>query len=164
MSQKTNAARILDKKGIAYEIIDYEVDEEDLSAVHVAQTLGMDEEEIYKTLVCVSETGEYLVICLPAPATLDLKALARSAQCKRCELIPTKELLKVTGYIRGGCSPLGMKKHYRTFIDSRAREREYVCVSAGMRGKQIRLAPEKLKEACEAEWVEAGVHQKEKAV
>ena len=105
MNKKTNAARFLDNLKIKYELVSYEVDEEDLSATHLADTLGVSPAAVFKTLVTTDERNRAVVACIPADAELDLKALAVSAGCKRCEMLPVKELLAVTGYIRGGCSP-----------------------------------------------------------
>ena len=150
MIHKTNAARLLDKLKIEYEILEYEVDLNDLSAVHVAQSTNQDIKQIYKTIVCQCEPKNFVVACVQGDLELDLKALAHACGAKRCELINLKDLEKITGYIRGGCSPLAMKKHFATFIDERAMEREYVLVSAGVRGKQIKIAPNDLLKACEA--------------
>ena len=151
--EKTNAARILDGLKISYEILEYEVDPQNLDAVHVAQSCAKPIEQVYKTIVCFGE-GEYVVACLQGDLSLDLKALARSAGLKRAELMNLKELTKITGYVRGGCSPLGMKKRFRTFIDSRALTLTQICVSAGVRGKQIWLAPNDLAKATNAKFCE----------
>ena len=150
MTHKTNAARALDKLKINYEILEYEVDLNDLSALHVAASTKQDIKQIYKTIVCECEPKNFVVACLQGDLELDLKALAHACGAKRCELINLKDLEKITGYIRGGCSPLAMKKHFATFIDERAIEQEYVLVSAGVRGKQIKIAPNDLLKACEA--------------
>ena len=150
MTHKTNAARALDKLKINYEILEYEVDLNDLSALHVAASTKQDIKQIYKTIVCECEPKNFVIACLQGDLELDLKALAHACGAKRCELINLKDLEKITGYIRGGCSPLAMKKHFATFIDERAKEQEYVLVSAGVRGKQIKIAPNDLLKACEA--------------
>ena len=131
---KTNAARLLDKAKIAYELIPYEVDENDLSAVHVAASLGENIEQVFKTLVLHGDKSGYFVCVIPGEHEVDLKLAAKASGNKKCELIPVKELLPLTGYIRGGCSPIGMKKHFPTYIH----------VSAGVRGLQIKIAPEDL--------------------
>ncbi|BCX78906.1 Cys-tRNA(Pro) deacylase [Campylobacter sp. 19-13652] len=136
--QKTNAARELDRLKIVYEMHEYEVDESDLSAVHVASVVGKDIAMVYKTIVCQSD-DKYVVACLRGDLELDLKALAVAAGLKRCSLLALKDLERVTGYIRGGCSPLAMKKHFSTFIDERALKMDKILISAGVRGKQIEL-------------------------
>lgn len=150
MSKKTNAARYLDTMKIKYELVSYEVDEDDLSAVHVADTIGADPAEIFKTLVVTDERGTPMVACIPAGAELDLKALAVAARRKRCDMLPVKELLATTGYIRGGCSPLGMKKRFATFIDESIQNVQKVYVSAGQRGLQLLLSPQDLIKAADA--------------
>lgn len=149
MSAKTNAARILDGLKISYEIKEYEVDEEHLDAMHTAQKTGVSIEKVYKTIVCIADS-EYIVACLQGDLSLNLKALAKVANAKRCELINLKDITKITGYVRGGCSPLGMKKHFRTFIDEKISLQDQVCVSAGIRGKQIYLKPDDLIKATNA--------------
>lgn len=151
MSKKTNAARYLDTLKIKYELVSYEVDEDDLSAVHVADTIGADPAEIFKTLVVTDERGVPIVACIPADAELYLKALAVAAGRKRCDMLPVKELLATTGYIRGGCSPLGMKKRFATFIDQSIENVQKVYVSAGQRGLQLLLPPQDLVRASNAQ-------------
>ena len=136
---KTNAMRILDKAGIEYQ--EYEYDENDLDGHHVAEYLGVPYEEVFKTLTCVSDKGEYLVFCISVDDEIDLKKAAVLAGVKRVDMIHVKDLLNVTGYIRGGCSPIGMKKQYRTFIDEMIELVDSVCVSAGQRGVQLKLKP-----------------------
>lgn len=148
--KKTNAARFLDTLKFAYEMTSYAVDEEDLSAVHAAHALGVDAACVFKTLVARDDAKRIVVACIPAEKEIDLKALARVAKAKRCELVAVKELLALTGYIRGGCSPLAMKKHYPTFIDASVHEHEKVYVSAGLRGVQLYLSPAVLIEATKA--------------
>lgn len=142
--KKTNAARILDKHKIDYKILEYSVDENDLSALHVAEVTGIDIKILFKTLVCVDETNQPLVACIPGDDELDLKALAKVAGCKKCVMIPLKDVLKITGYMRGGCSPLGMKKTYPTFFDESASSQAKILVSAGLRGKQLEIEPNTL--------------------
>ena len=113
---KTNVARLLDKAKVAYELIPYEVDENDLSAVHVAASLGEDIECVFKTLVLHGDKSGYFVCVIPGEHEVDLKLAAKVSGNKKCDLIPVKELLPLTGYIRGGCSPIGMKKHFPTYI------------------------------------------------
>ena len=141
---KTNAARLLDKAKIAYELIPYEVDENDLSAVHVAADLGENIEQVFKTLVLHGDKSGYFVCIIPGEHEVDLKLAAKASGNKKCDLIPVKELLPLTGYIRGGCSPIGMKKHFPTYIHETSREFPYIYVSAGVRGLQIKIAPEDL--------------------
>lgn len=142
--KKTNAARLLDKLGVSYELVSYVVDEDDLSATHVANALGVAPEVVFKTLVARDDAGRIVVTCIAGPDEIDLKSLAREAKAKRCELIAVKEILGLTGYIRGGCSPLAMKKNYPTFVDSAILEHEHIYVSAGVRGVQLKLSPDSL--------------------
>jgi Cys-tRNA(Pro)/Cys-tRNA(Cys) deacylase len=148
--KKTNACRILDKHKIEYEVIEYEVDESDLSALHVAEVSGINIKQIFKTLVCIDEKNQPLVACIPGDDELDLKALAKVANRKKCVMIPQKDLLKLTGYIRGGCSPFGMKKLYPTLLHVSSSEQEFICVSAGIRGAQIKLSPKALVQILQA--------------
>ena len=142
--QKTNAARLLDQKKIAYELIPYEVDENDLGAQHIADQLGEDINQVFKTLVLKGERTGYFVCVVPGNAEVDLKKAAKVAGDKKCDLIPMKELLPLTGYIRGGCSPIGMKKHFPTFIHESCQNFDYIYVSAGQRGLQFRISPQDL--------------------
>ena len=142
--KKTNAMRMLDKAGVSYEAKEYEFDENDLDGHHVAEFFGLPYEEVFKTLVGVSDSGEYLVFGLCVDDELDLKKAAKLAGVKRVDMIHVKDLLNVTGYIRGGCSPVGMKKKYRTFIDEMIELVETVHVSGGQRGLQLKLAPSDL--------------------
>ena len=130
---KTNAARLLDKAKIAYELIPYEVDENDLSAVHVAASLGENIEQVFKTLVLHGDKSGYFVCVIPGEHEVDLKLAAKASGNKKCELIPVKELLPLTGYIRGGCSPIGMKKHFPTYIHETSQQFPYIYVSAGQK-------------------------------
>ena len=148
--KKTNAMRMLDKAGIEYEYKEYEYDENDLDGHHVAEYLGVPYEEVFKTLVAVTDKGEYLVYCICVDDEIDLKKAARLAGEKRVEMIHVKDLLNVTGYIRGGCSPIGMKKKYRTFIDEMIELVDSVSVSGGQRGLQITLKPSDLVSFTEA--------------
>lgn len=148
---KTNAIRMLEKAGVVFRVVTYEVDEEDLSGVHVAQTCGLPVEQVFKTLVVKGDRTGHLVACIPVGAELDLKALATASGNKTCEMIAVKELLPLTGYIRGGCSPIGMKKAFPTFFDEAATLYDWVSVSAGMRGAQILTAPQGLIEFIGAE-------------
>ncbi len=138
---KTNAARLLDRAGVKYSLNPYEVDEEDLSAVHVARQLGVDPGLLYKTLVMRGDRTGIFVCVIPGDADVDLKKAARVSGNKNADLIPMKELLPTVGYIRGACSPIGMKKRFPTFLDSSASEKPVIYISAGVRGLQIRLDP-----------------------
>lgn len=139
--QKTNAARLLDKAKIRYELVPYEVDENDLAATHVAEQLGEDIRQVFKTLVLHGDRAGYFVTVVPGDAEVDLKKAARVAGDKKVDLIPMKDLLPLTGYIRGGCSPIGMKKQFPTFFHSTATDFDVIYVSAGVRGLQFRIAP-----------------------
>jgi len=139
--QKTNAARLLDKAKIYYQLIPYEVDENDLSAVHVAEQLGEDINQVFKTLVLHGDKSGYFVCIIPGADELDLKKAAKVSGNKKCDLIPMKELLPLTGYIRGACSPIGMKKHFPTYIHQTVDTFDKVYISAGQRGLQIQIAP-----------------------
>lgn len=138
---KTNAARLLDRAGIAYELVPYEVDEEHLAATHVAEQLNEPIELVFKTLVLKGERTGYFVCVVPGNHEVDLKAAARVSGNKKVDLIPMKELLPVTGYIRGGCSPIGMKKHFPTYLHRTANDYPFIYISAGVRGLQLKLAP-----------------------
>ena len=131
---KTNAARLLDKAKIAYELIPYEVDENDLSAVHVAASLGEDINCVFKTLILHGDKSGYFVCVIPGEHEVDLKLAAKASGNKKCDLIPVKELLPLTGYIRGGCSPIGMKKQFPTVFHETAEILDTIMVSAGKIG------------------------------
>lgn len=139
--EKTNAARLLDRAKIAYELIPYRVDEEHLAATHVAEQLGEDIACVFKTLVLKGDRTGYFVCVVPGDHEVDLKAAAKVSGNKKVDLIPMKELLPVTGYIRGGCSPIGMKKDFPTYIHASASEHPFIYISAGVRGLQLKLAP-----------------------
>ena len=141
---KTNAARLLDKAKISYELIPYEVDENDLSAVHVAASLGENIDQVFKTLVLHGDKTGYFVCVIPADKEVNLKLAEKVSGNKSCDMIPMKELLSVTGYIRGACSPVGMKKHFPTYIHETCLEFPYIYVSAGQRGLQIKIDPKAL--------------------
>lgn len=151
---KTNAMRLLDQAKIPYEALEYEVDEGDLSGVHVAETSGLEVDRVFKTLVARTEPGGIHVFCIPSGEELDLKKAAARTKNKRVEMIHMKELLGLTGYIRGGCSPIGMKKKYPTFIDETAILYDTIYVSGGQRGCQIEINPELLAEFAEAEFLD----------
>ncbi|MGB4414911.1 MAG: Cys-tRNA(Pro) deacylase [Paludibacter sp.] len=142
--EKTNAARLLDKAKIDYQLIPYEVDEADLSAAHVAAQLNEPIEKVFKTLVLKGDKTGYFVCIIQGAEELDLKKAARVSGNKNCEMIPMKELLPVTGYIRGACSPIGMKKHFPAFIHESCLNFERIYVSAGKRGLQLVLSPSDL--------------------
>ncbi len=146
---KTNAARILDSLKIDYEIMEYQVDEDDLSAVHVAASVGLPVDMVFKTLV-IRADREVIMCCIPGAAEVDLKKLAVLSGHKRCEMVSLKDVLGLTGYIRGGCSPLGAKKAYPVFIHQSVYKHERVTVSAGKRGEQLVLAPADLVKATNA--------------
>lgn len=141
---KTNAARLLDKAKIAYRLIPYTVDPDNLAADHVAAELGEDIRRVFKTLVLHGDKSGYFVCVVPGNREVDLKKAAKAAGAKKADLIPMKELLPLTGYIRGGCSPIGMKKKFPTFIDVSATEFDTIFISAGVRGVQIELNPQAL--------------------
>lgn len=141
---KTNVARLLDKAKIAYQLVAYEVDENDLSAIHVAEQLGENIEQVFKTLVLHGDKNGYLVCVIPGACEVDLKKAAKVSGNKSAVTVHVKELLGLTGYIRGGCSPVGMKKPYPVFISSEVLSCNYIYVSAGARGLQMKLAPSDL--------------------
>ena len=143
-TNKTNAARLLETAGIHFELIPYEVDENNLAADHVAAQLGEPIERVFKTLVLRGDRGGLFVCVMPGDMEVDLKVAARISGNKSCAMIHVKELLPETGYIRGGCSPIGMKKPLPTFIYESALLYDYIYVSAGVRGLQLKIAPEDL--------------------
>lgn len=138
---KTNAMRLLDQARIAYRAAEYPFDENDLNGMHAAAGIGMPPEQVFKTLVARGDKRGVLVFCIPVCCELDLKKAAKAAGDKKVELIHVKELLGLTGYIRGGCSPVGMKKPYPTFLEETAQLYDEIAVSAGQRGCQLRLSP-----------------------
>lgn len=141
---KTNAARLLDSQGISYELIPYDYTEDDLSAEHVADELGEPVEQVFKTLVLRGDrTGEFVCV-IPGNMEVDLKVAARISGNKNCGMLHVRELLPTTGYIRGGCSPIGMKKPFPTFIHESALLYAYIYISAGKRGLQIKIDPQAL--------------------
>lgn len=141
---KTNAARLLDKAKISYKLLSYEVDESDLTASHLAHTLNQDINRIFKTIVLKGERNGYFVCVLPGNKEINLKLAAKAVSDKKADLIPMKDLLSLTGYIRGGCSPIGMKKNFPIFFHSSVRDYESVFVSAGQRGLQFEINPDDL--------------------
>jgi len=148
---KTNAARLLDKQGIVYELAEYEVDESDLSAANVAAKLGQKIEQVFKTLVLRGDKTGVFVCVIPGGGELNLKLAAKTAGNKDAAMVPVKDIFGLTGYIRGGCSPLGMKKKYPVFIHESCLGFDYIFVSAGIRGLQLKLAPKDLIRSTEAQ-------------
>ncbi|MDR2955768.1 MAG: Cys-tRNA(Pro) deacylase [Prevotella sp.] len=143
-ADKTNAARLLDKAKVDYKLISYIVDESDLSAIHVAEQLNEPVEQVFKTLVLKGDKTGYFVCIIPGAEELDLKKAAKASGNKNCEMIPMKDLLNVTGYIRGACSPIGMKRLFPTYIHQSVADFGDIYISAGKRGLQIQIAPEDL--------------------
>ncbi|MBP5558635.1 MAG: Cys-tRNA(Pro) deacylase [Bacteroidales bacterium] len=144
MIQKTNAARLLDAAGIRYSLVEYTVDEDHLEASHVAEQLGEDLDRVFKTLVLRGDKSGPFVCVIPGSLEVDLKVAARISGNKNCEMLHVKELLPLTGYIRGGCSPIGMKKQFPTFLHESALLYDTIYISAGVRGMQICIAPQDL--------------------
>lgn len=149
---KTNASRLLEREGVEHEIVPFPVGAEHIDAVAVAGILQVEPETVFKTLVARGDGEAVLVFCIPAPSSLDLKRAARASGMNRVALIPVSQLKPLTGYVRGGCSPIGMKKRYPTFIDEVAGVFEWVYVSAGVRGAQIRIRPGDLSRVTGAVW------------
>ncbi|MEE0095628.1 MAG: Cys-tRNA(Pro) deacylase [Oscillospiraceae bacterium] len=148
-SNKTNAMRLMDAAKIPYRAVEYEYDESDLGGEHVAAVTGMNPDQVFKTLVARGDKKGILVFCIPVSCTLDLKKAAHAAGDKKVEMIHMKELLGLTGYIRGGCSPVGMKKKYPTFMDETAALYDEIAISGGARGLQMVLDPQQLMEYAE---------------
>jgi len=151
---KTNAIRILESRNIPHSIIEYESNEEELDAVSVANKIGADPESVFKTLVARNELNEIIVFVVPGNLELNLKNAAKASGSKSVEMIKVKELQPLTGYIRGGCSPIGMKKLFPTFIDETAQLYDQLYCSAGLRGMQILISPYDLKNIIDAEFAE----------
>ena len=139
---KTNAMRKLDKEQIPYGTADYEYDENDLSGIHAAHAIGLPPGQVFKTLVTKGDKNQIFIFCIPVDEELDLKKAAFISESKKLVMVAVKELLALTGYIRGGCSPIGMKKQYPTYVHLSALSQETIAVSAGMRGHQIIISPE----------------------
>ena len=154
MATKTNAVRLVEASGISCRESFYEYDEKDLSGTHAAQAIGMPEEQVFKTLVARGEKTGINVFCIPVCCELDLKKAAKAAGDKSMELVAVKELLALTGYIRGGCSPVGMKKKYPTHFDETCILWEEIAVSAGARGHQMIVPPEALADLVNAKIVD----------
>lgn len=148
--QKTNAMRELDRAGLAYAVHTYEVDESDLSGTHVASVLGQDPDCVFKTLVTATPEGGHVVCCIPVAEELDLKRAAAAAGEKSLSMLHVRDLLATTGYVRGGCSPVGMKKRFPTLIDETAQLFETIMISGGRRGVQIEITPDDLGTYCAA--------------
>jgi Cys-tRNA(Pro)/Cys-tRNA(Cys) deacylase len=148
---KTNAVRLLDQAKVPYRLIPYEVDESDLSAVHVAAQLGQPVEQVFKTLVLRGDKSGYFVCIIPGADELDLKKAAKASGNKNCDMILMKDLLPVTGYIRGACSPVGMRKHFPTYIHETCLDFEFIFVSGGLRGLQVQITPQDLLRETKAE-------------
>lgn len=145
---KTNAMRILDKKKVSYEIHNYEVEDGHIDGLSVAEKIGRNPSQVYKTLVTQGHGGEYFVFVVPVNKEVDLKKAARAVGEKSVAMIPVADIEKVTGYIRGGCSPVGMKKQYVTLFDSTAERQESIIVSGGKIGTQIEVNPLELATVC----------------
>lgn len=143
--KKTNAIRLLEQAGIYYEARMYPVDESDLSGTHAAEVLGLPAGQVFKTLVLRGAKTGYFVCCIPVDQEVDLKKAAKAVGDKKAEMLPMKDLLPVTGYLRGGCSPVGMKKKFPTFFDASAQKWERISVSAGTRGEMVLVGPERLR-------------------
>ena len=141
---KTNAIRILEARDILFETVSYEVDESDLTGETVAAKVGADPDTVFKTLVCIGDKTGHVVFCIPVTTELDLKKAASASGNKKVEMIKAKDLFPLTGYLRGGCSPVGMKKPFPTYIDETAQLFERIFVSAGVRGTQMKLSPDEL--------------------
>lgn len=145
---KTNAMRLLDKAGITYQVVSYDYDEDDLSGVSAAKHMGLSPSMVFKTLVLLGTTAPVLVCLLPVDRTLNLKSLAALSGEKRVTPAHVKDLLALTGYMRGGCSPIGMKKPYPVYADNSLLQQDQVLVNAGKRGLQLQLAPRDLVAYC----------------
>lgn len=148
--KKTNAMRILESLGIEYEVLSYEWDEEHLDAVHASLTAGLLPQQVFKTIVMQDTNKAVFVFCLPADFSVSLKKARALTGSRDLDLIKLSQLQDLTGYIRGGCSPLGMKKHYPTYIEELAQLEEHIYVSAGQRGLQLKIKPEDLVHAANA--------------
>ncbi len=148
---KTNAVRMLEKRGIAYEIREYEVDESDLSGLHVAESIGLPPAQVFKTLVARGDKTGVLVACIPVDSELDIRELERISGNKHVDMVPLREVQPLTGYIRGGVSPVGMKKQYPSWLDTSAFAFPFISVSAGVRGCQMLVNPIELEKMISAQ-------------
>ena len=151
---KTNVMRLLDKAKISYRHMEYEVDENDLSGTHAADVMGVQHEMLFKTLVLHGDKTGYLVCVIPVDDEVDLKKAAKISGNKKVEMLPMKELLPLTGYIRGGCAPIGMKKQFPTYIHESAEALDEIGVSAGQRGQQVMLSPKELAKYIRAQFAD----------
>ncbi|EOT2958443.1 Cys-tRNA(Pro) deacylase [Clostridium perfringens] len=149
---KTNAMRILDSKKISYEMLSYESEDGKIDGISVANKIGVDEKNVFKTLVAQGTSKELYVFVIPVAEELDLKSAAKIAGEKKVEMIPVKDILKHTGYIRGGCSPIGLRRPYKTFIHESAKDLDFMIVSAGKIGHQIKMNPKDLLNVVEGEF------------
>ena len=150
MAEKTNASRILERKGVKFELVEYKVDPEHLDAGHVANELGEDINSVFKTLVLHGDKNGYFVCVIQGDKEVDLKKAAKISGNKKAAMIPMKELLPLTGYVRGGCTAIGMKKDFPVFVDKNAIDQEFIYISAGKRGLQIKLSPQDYKKVTSA--------------
>ena len=153
-SSKTNAVRLVDKAGAPYELCSYDYDEQAMDAVSVAKILSVPAEIVFKTLVTRSEKGDIFVFCIPGNCELDLKKAAKTAGSKRIDLIKVRELVPITGYVRGGCSPIGMKRTFPTYIDETATIYDWIYINAGTRGLQLKIQPPGLARTAKAEFAD----------
>jgi len=151
---KTNAIRILESHKIKFEAVSYEVDETDLSGETVALKVGVNPETVFKTLVCIGDKNGYAVFCIPVTQELNLKKAAKVSGNKKVEMIKLKDLFPLTGYVRGGCSPIGMKKLYPTYIDETAQLFDNIYLSAGIRGTQVKTNPDALLNVIAAQYAD----------
>lgn len=151
---KTNAMRILDALSIKYDCMSYETEDDHIDGVSVAHKTGQNPESVFKTLVAVGHSKLLYVFCIPVEYELDLKKAAKASNEKNIEMLPLRDLTKNTGYVRGGCSPIGMKKHYSTFVDESAQLQDKILVSAGVIGTQIIISPDDLIRAAEASYAD----------
>ncbi|EGT3614502.1 Cys-tRNA(Pro) deacylase [Clostridium perfringens] len=149
---KTNAMRILDSKKVSYEMLSYESEDGKIDGISVAHKIGVDEKNVFKTLVAQGTSKELYVFVIPVAEELDLKNAAKIAGEKKIEMIAVKDIMKYTGYIRGGCSPIGMKKNYKTFIHESAEDLDFIIFSAGKIGHQIKMNPKDLVSVVEGEF------------
>lgn len=140
-TKKTNAVRLLDQQKIAYELMEYQVNDGQIDGISVANKIGHPHEVVFKTLIATAGPGKLFVFVIPVAEELDVKAAAKVVGEKKIEMLPVKDLLPLSGYMRGGCSPIGMKKLFPTFIDQSAEAHDYMVVSAGKIGMQLKLAP-----------------------
>lgn len=149
---KTNAVRLVERAKIPYHLHEYPWSQDHLDALHVGQEMGLSLQQVYKTIVLQGDKLPYLVVCIAGDKEVDLKKVAKVSGNKRVELLPLSDLEKVTGYVRGGCSPVGMKKHFPTFLEKSAKDQSSIRVSAGKRGVQMEIDPLQLAELTKASW------------